>query len=353
MILINIIDEDFDGKKVLLKDIQNDYYEKINTSRQSLTIKEFIQFSIKEKSVVINKKENTKIILNKNHLAFLEFLKKDFEKILNGDLITLNKLKNKVERSATLKKAIYQKKRKLTVFGRALVSHILNYDGFRDRKSGGVWLAKKLNIKACPYCNAQFTLLSSKGDNKFDKGFHFDHYFPKSEYPYFAISMFNLIPCCASCNQKKSSKKISIEENFHPYYKDLDLISQFEIEYPFELKKMNVKSLLLLDKEKFKIKYKPKFLKNEKSKKFVEDHDKMFNINGVYDRHSDLAKELVILSHLYSKHGFELHKELGLVSDRSTALQYLLGNYIKEYQINKRPLSKLTQDIAKQFKLIE
>ena len=88
------------------------------------------------------------------------------------------------------------------------------------------------------------------------------------------------------------------------------------------------------------------------TEEYVKKHDKLFNINGVYSRHSDIAKELVILSHLYSKNGFDLHESLGLVADEKSALAYLLGNSLEENRINQRPLAKLTQDIASKFDIL-
>ena len=42
----------------------------------------------------------------------------------------------------------------------------------------------------------------------------------------------------------------------------------------------------------------------------------------------------------------------GLFSDERQFLRYLIGNYAFSDEINERPLSKFTQDIARQLKLI-
>src|SRR5699024_4968657 len=46
----------------------------------------------------------------------------------------------------------------------------------------------------------------------------FDHYLSKSKYPYFAISLLNLIPCCGLCIQAKSDKEDQI---LYPYYEEM------------------------------------------------------------------------------------------------------------------------------------
>ncbi len=52
-----------------------------------------------------------------------------------------------------------------------------------------------------------------------------DHFLPKDEYPEYSVFSKNLIPCCDSCNRKKSTK--TVDENgekmfFHPYYDDIN-----------------------------------------------------------------------------------------------------------------------------------
>ena len=80
-----------------------------------------------------------------------------------------------------------------------------DYDGYRAGCL--VTLAKWLNIRCCPYCNAQFTLYLHKIVKKYHpKGiaiFHFDHFFNKSDYPYLSMSLYNLIPVCSTCNHTK------------------------------------------------------------------------------------------------------------------------------------------------------
>jgi hypothetical protein len=67
------------------------------------------------------------------------------------------------------------------------IQKALNYKGFRKAKTKGIWLAQKLNIKVCPYCNTQYTLVINNGENHKAK-FQFDHFFPKSRYPFFSLS---------------------------------------------------------------------------------------------------------------------------------------------------------------------
>lgn len=77
-------------------------------------------------------------------------------------------------------------------------------------KKYGIWLADSLQVTVCPYCNRHYTFTV---DSTWKIRPQFDHFYPKSAYPYLALSFYNLIPCCPVCNHIKREKRI--EQN--PY----------------------------------------------------------------------------------------------------------------------------------------
>ena len=81
-----------------------------------------------------------------------------------------------------------------------LCEKIFRYDTFSGRKCA-YNILKIQKVKVCPYCNRQY--IFTLGNHKVRP--QFDHYYPKSIYPYLALSIFNLIPSCSICNQAKSS----------------------------------------------------------------------------------------------------------------------------------------------------
>lgn len=102
----------------------------------------------------------------------------------------------------------------------------LNYEKRGQIESTAYWLQRQLGVEVCPYCNRMYTTtLSGKCRIRSD----FDHFYPKSRYPYLAVSLFNLIPSCSMCNRKKgdiaelfnkeSSEDISI---IYPYDESFD-----------------------------------------------------------------------------------------------------------------------------------
>lgn len=76
----------------------------------------------------------------------------------------------------------------------------LNYKKGGQKESTAYWLQRQLGVKVCPYCNRMYTTtVFGKNNIRPD----FDHFYPKSKYPYLAVSLFNLIPSCSMCNRKK------------------------------------------------------------------------------------------------------------------------------------------------------
>lgn len=65
---------------------------------------------------------------------------------------------------------------------------------------------RKLNGQAfvCPYCGKiPFAKRASYSENAEEElySFELDHFFEKSKHPSFALSVYNLVPVCKTCNQ--------------------------------------------------------------------------------------------------------------------------------------------------------
>lgn len=55
-------------------------------------------------------------------------------------------------------------------------------------------------VDVCPYCGRQKTVMAEETDRPDSKP-PIDHFLPKSKYPFLAMSVYNLIPCCTFCNE--------------------------------------------------------------------------------------------------------------------------------------------------------
>ena len=197
-------------------------------------------------------------------------------------------------------------------------------------------LACFLNIKSCPYCNMSYTLFAEDGPHyKHMKNiFQIDHFYGEKKYPFLSMSLYNLIPSCAVCNQKKSDTPLSL--NFHPYLIGINKQFHFKVENPLPLIFGAMKDKINVDLE----------LENkaEADKTELEDYDKLFDIKLRYCRHKDIVQEVfdkAYLERYYTAHFFKFLRP-------KYRQRLIYGVYMDENEIEKRPMSKFIQDIRKQ-----
>ncbi|WP_210456059.1 hypothetical protein [Vibrio crassostreae] len=121
-----------------------------------------------------------------------------------------------------------------TPFGELLLKSIFNYGNYRNTKHC-YNRYKSLGFKAvtCPYCNENPIKIvnndqRSKGESRLL--FDLDHFYPKSKYPYLALSFFNHIPSCGVCNQTyKGSKDFRVSTHIHPFHRCFDSSYDFKL----------------------------------------------------------------------------------------------------------------------------
>lgn len=205
---------------------------------------------------------------------------------------------------------------------------------------------KDLDVKVCPYCNRNY-ILNFQKKGKENATAQLDHFFDKKKYPYLAISIYNLVPSCGTCNQRKSTKQENI---FYPYLESFNNSVKFSlkgIKSRDELKKEN---LDFFDEKRIELDYK---ILNDKDK--VEKHIEVFNIKNLYNEHKDIVSELLQKRVIYSDDYLESlldEYEGKLFNNKEDLLRLITGGYIEDKDINKRPLSKLIKDISEELDLI-
>lgn len=198
---------------------------------------------------------------------------------------------------------------------------------------------KKLNIKSCVYCNAQYTATVHMNNNKILGAYQIDHFKPKSLYPFLCISFFNLQPCCANCNLWKLDKTIE----FNLYTTNPSDIDPFI----FSLSKESIIDYMLYqDVNKLKIQL------NSPNNILLTNHNAIFHTQGLYVNFNDEAEELLWKCKIYNKTYNELliHQFTKLFPNKRHDIhRFLFGFYDKVSAIHKRPLTKMKQDIFKQL----
>lgn len=274
--------------------------------------------------------------MNLTEIDFITFIYSNFKRIILASPHELQGLVNLVERR--FPGLLYQHERQ-TNFGKR-IEDIFSYKSFR-KSNKAKWYARALNIKTCLYCNAQFTLqISKKGSSGIL--YQFDHYFSKSKYPFLSLSMFNLIPSCSNCNTAKSKSEFNLSNSIHPYWGDMNKSLVYNASNP------DVLDFILNHKSGSKISV---LLKHKNLK--VQKHIDTFSLDKIANEHTDFVEEIFLRAYYYdtSKQKELITEFTGLI-DSNTIKRFILGNYYLDNDLNKRPLAKMTKDIAKQIKLI-
>lgn len=291
--------------------------------------------------------------LNSCQQNCLIFLLKYNNVILYGNVTNLEKIIEKMKDLGY--QSLIHDGIKTTPFGEKILS-LYNYTSwFRSKQERGVWFAKCFSLKTCPYCNSQYTLTITKKKSNLKKvKFQFDHFYPKEKYPYLALSLYNLIPSCSSCNHNKSSINITSKTGYHPYQNSLSEIAEFYLKYPAEFEKMTLEGVRKLDVDKeLEIIFQPKTtILNEITT--VNNHDEMFDITEIYNLHKDIAHQMLISAKLNDKsYQKSIMPIKGLFSDNEALLKYILNTSLSSDEILKSAFTKFKQDIAKQLGLID
>lgn len=202
-------------------------------------------------------------------------------------------------------------------------------------KKHGYWLAKELNINTCPYCNRQYTFTIN---NRKKIRPQFDHFRSKDQHPYLALSFYNLIPCCPTCNLIKSNTENKL---LHPYFEGFDDKCLFDI---------NHKNFMFF-KEPIAVELYPVKGCDEDFKDKCKNNIEVFALKELYQKHSDYIEEIIYKAYSYNEEYYNgLIEEYTKIGKTTSEIHRLIfGNYIDKADNEKRPLSKLTHDLLKQM----
>ncbi|ELY2764508.1 hypothetical protein SMY29_004396 [Cronobacter sakazakii] len=126
-----------------------------------------------------------------------------------------------------------------TKLGKLLLSEVFCYDTFRT-STKCVEFYKKTHIGRmhCLYCGIYdlktISIVKPTEENEFkdENGkmlFDLDHFYLKSQYPFLALSFFNLVPCCGICNSRiRGTKEFDHTTHINPYEDSFDTHYKFE-----------------------------------------------------------------------------------------------------------------------------
>lgn len=221
---------------------------------------------------------------------------------------------------------------------------------------------RKIGIKTCVYCNAQFattayvqSIKSAKKGMFTIQGtpivcYDLDHNKPKSLFPYLCTNFYNLQPSCSSCNRRKNNRDLQ----FSLYYEDGEqntkplhfvLSSEDLIDFRISNRCRGIKAYLCNYGKNV-----PPSLADTRS--IAGAFNTMLGVQDIYNEHTDIIEEILWNHKIYSKGLMSAltaqFPSLGLAG--FDIKRFILGGYFaEEKDFLKRPFSVLKEDIWEQL----
>lgn len=287
---------------------------------------------------------------------------------------------------------------------------IFNYDKFTQKKVVTYGLLRKLDVRVCPYCNRLYTItLPSKmelgeGEEFVTTRAAFDHFYSKDEYPYLAVSLFNLIPSCHVCNMNKGTSQQKI---IYPYDEEFGDEAVFRVIPDLSCKACTedkgVLNFLHGGRDQFHIRFMGKEgisllsdapldyrladIDDEEYRKRIENAIELFRLERLYKEHKEEIRDILRNRYYFNEEYVKtaicpvieekmrrekkkkldkereenldkereenLNKEgeenLDKESIREVAMDMLFFTHMRQDKWGKRPLSKLITDILNQL----
>lgn len=185
--------------------------------------------------------------------------------------------------------------------------------------------------KVCPYCGRQLItpIFSTSGKTRAQ----LDHFLPKSKYPYFSMSIYNLVPSCYSCNASlKHTKEFSFS-SLYPYRDDINEFFRFSIDM---LNLYHIKVVPLKDPDR------------------VEEYINMFKLETQYNYHTDIAKSLIKTRNRFSEAQIKdlYEKNKNIFFSEEDLRRRLVGQILDREDLKQQPLAKFKNDLIKELKLL-
>lgn len=204
------------------------------------------------------------------------------------------------------------------------------YGGFMQElddkgKKNGYWLMEKLNVRVCPYCNRNYTIMVDEDTIKVRP--EYDHFYPETFYPALILSFYNLVPSCLQCNHLKRVKELDVNPwlgynaGNRPTFK-VDISTG---DFPA------VPNILIENENK---------------------NTEKLGIRELYNEHKDYVIEILNKIQAYNPVTYgAIRKDFqGIVHTEGELERMVWGNYTQGEDAEKRPFAKLTADVLEQYK---
>ena len=318
----------------ILPNIKNAYEFIESQKSKSYSIKKYLELLKK----IIDKGKD--FIIQKE--LFLDYENKEIDKI-----IKIMKKKNKKSKSI-----LEIRFEKLNISEEYLPNQLFCYKKLQTGNKD--WNRHKLlsliGIEICPYCQRNY--ISSYEENNDEKTTaDLDHFYPKSLYPFLALSLYNFIPSCQICNSRFKGNK-DVCDSIYPYEEGFD-----ELGVKFRTSKEVISEILGERYSDFYVKIDYENLKNKEDGEKVKNSIENLGLDRVYKKsHNQYIQNLLYNIEKYPENYLENCVEMFESNvDKKKQLEEYFKDIVKEpYRKrieNGEPLAKLTKDILEEFNI--
>ncbi len=226
------------------------------------------------------------------------------------------------------------------------IENLFNYSTKYQSATITPFFTKNFRFRTCFYCNKDFINNFEEDTDKLVSTFQLDHFYDKGTFPYLALSFYNLIPSCPTCNSKKvkgSANCFEYKSCLAPNDKSFD----FENKVKFKLfLDVSCKNLHIKDEEDLDISLKEQFSND------YNNYIEVFKLDKRYKAHKDIVYEMIIRAELYPESRL---KELqGLTGIPYQQIKKDIFNLVEANEdLSKKPFSKLIKDISEELGLLK
>lgn len=252
----------------------------------------------------------------------------DFLTFSNKISITEAQLRDFFEETKRIKKYIDYKfiTNSFTNKDRKSFKNLDKYSEYRDK------ILDKLDVKVCPYCNRNFVDTFNE-NGKTRSTAQLDHFHSQNRHPYLALSLYNFIPSCSTCNSKFKGDNVDTSKIVYPYNESFSTDCIFEVSNATDVLSSRDFDIVLINNAE-------KDLYNK-----IEKSMETFRIKNVYQNHKEDARDLLLKKQkLTKKHIKDLENTFGTTLNVD---ELIFGVYDESNDL-KKPISKFKRDIFSQ-----
>ncbi|MGE0051325.1 MAG: hypothetical protein AB7S49_07340 [Arcobacter sp.] len=251
----------------------------------------------------------------------------------------INKIKLRIIEQSKIKYKEIKKKKTFIYDVNNELEKIFKYEN-KFQSPISKFFEKNLETRTCYFCNIHFVNEYKVSKTEYKNEFTLDHYYDKGTYPYLALSLYNLIPSCYTCNSKL---KKTIELNvFAPNSGKFDFHQKvkFKLLLDDSCKNLHIKS-----KDDIDINLKENY--SDIYDKYIE----IFKLNERYKAHKDIVFDMIQKAELYPESRLKELQDLTGIPFQQ--IKKDIFNLINENEdLSKQPFSKLIVDMSKELGIL-